>query len=366
MMELTADEHTRLRAGMSRAFQDFSSLHLFLVPHCGRFPADWTAAEVGMQKVIGSTIDCAVQTGWLDELLTSFKLYGPNYLASTSTTILIRLTAQRPPLYEHTKADPLGALFIAKEECFIGRDSLRESLRLLELDAHNRSVLCVAGSRTTGKSYSFELLKLLDNLSPVNVVVRIDFKDFRVGALTERYRDIIIAINTRLQMPFEKIPIQNQTESRWFENAIITFDNVVRERGQKLWLVFDHIPNDKREIDPSMHEALSTLVRYATMVSQRLRIVLIDIEHSDLRIERGSQRRVGTDFAVVPTEVDIRNFLCAVQRAAKVSRTDEEIEGAVSIIVSDLCKCAPDDYVWELSPLTWTQVVRLNLTGGAL
>jgi type II secretory pathway predicted ATPase ExeA len=364
-MGLATDDRVKLRAGISLAFQEYDPLDIFLKGRCGRIATDWTDREAGMETVISSTIDRAEQHEWLDDFLIALKDFGPKSVASTATTILAKLEAQRPALHQQARADPLGALFLADEECFIGREKLRDSLRLLKLDSNNRSVLCVTGGHGSGKSYSFELLKLLDNLSRDDVVVRIDFKDFREGALADRYRSIVNAINTRLQMPFDKIPLQNETEARWFENAIITFDNVVRDRDQKLWLVFDHIEG-KHGIEPSVLDALSKLVKYATIDSQRLRIVLIDMAHSQLRLERDSKRRVDTDVAVLPSPEEISDFLRQVQRAANVARADQDLEEAVRDIVASLEQLEPEDYPWELSPLTWKHVKRLNLIGASI
>lgn len=361
-MGLATDDRLKLRAALSLAFQDFNSFDQFLKIYCGKFVSDWTDRQAGMETVISSSIERAERDDWLDDFLTALKQNAPKSMASTATTLLATLAAQLPALHRHAAADPLGALFLADGECFIGRRKLRDSLRLLKLDSNNCSVLCVTGNRGSGKSYSFELLKLLDNLSPRDVVVRIDFRDFREGALADRYRGIVYAINTRLQIPFDKIPPHNETEARWFENAIITFDNVVRERDQQLWLVFDHVEG-KDGIEPSVLDALSKLAKYATLESQRLRIVLIEMTHSQLRLERGSSRRVETDVAAIPTAEDINDFLRAVQRASNVALDDREIDDAVADIVASLGRFTPEDSAWELSPLTWQQVERLDLIG---
>jgi energy-coupling factor transporter ATP-binding protein EcfA2 len=361
-MELATEDRVMLRAALYLAFQDYEPFALFLKDHCSQLVSQWTHRDAGMETVVASTIERAGQYGWLDGFLSALKTHGAKPIASIATTLETRLAAQRPVLYSQARADPLGALFLADEECFIGRKNLRYSLRQLELDTTNRSVLCVTGDSGSGKSYSFRLLKLLDNLSPSNVVVRIDFKNFREGALAQRYRDIVDTINTRLQMSFDKIPPQNETDARWFENAVITFDNVVRERDQKLWLVFDHIEG-KHGIEPSIHDALSKLVRYATIDSQRLRIVLIDMAHSQLRLERDSKRLVDTDVAALPSQQEVGEFLREVRQTANVALTDQVIDDAARDIFSELAQCSEEDYPWELSPLTWSQVLRLQLVG---
>ena len=361
-MGLATDDRLKLRAALSLAFQDFDQFRLFLSDYCGRLVSDWTDRQAGMEVVISSSISRAEREDWLDDFLIALKQYGPRSMASTANTLMAILAAQRPALYLNSAADPLGALFLADGECFIGRSELREGLRLLKKNSNNFSVLCVNGDPGTGKSYSFELLKLMDNLSAQDVVVRVDFKDFREGALAERYRSIVYAINTRLQIPFDKIPPHNETEARWFENAIITFDNVVRERDQHLWLVFDHVAGTSG-IEPNILDALSRLVKYATLESQRLRIVLIEMPHSQLLLERGSAKRVRSDIAAIPTAADIRDYLRAVRIASNVTLDDWEIDAAVGEIVASLEKLPAEDSAWELSPLTWQQVERLALIG---
>jgi len=361
-MGLSTDDRMKLRAALSLAFQDFEQFGRFLSDYCSRLVSDWTDRQAGMETVIFSSVARAERDDWLDDFLIALKQHGPRSVASTATTTMAILAAQRPALYRNAVADPLGALFLADGECFIGRQELRKGLRLLKNNSNNVSVLCVNGDPGTGKSYSFELLKLLDNLSSQDVVVRIDFKDFREGALAERYRSIVYAINTRLQIPFDKIPPYNETEPRWFENAIITFDNVVRERDQHLWLVFDHVAG-KSAIEPNILDALSKLVKYATLESQRLRIVLIEMPNSRLLLERGSAQRVKSDIAAIPTAADISDFLRAVRIASDVTLDDRDIDAAVDEIVASLEKLPAEDSAWELSSLTWGQVERLALIG---
>jgi hypothetical protein len=358
-MELDTEERFHLKAGMSQVFQDYSELRRFLLEECGKQINEKSNASVGLAENISVAIQWAESEGWLDDLLAKLQQHPNLTVRSMAEIIAGNFEARRPIFFEQVSLDPLSALFIAREECFIGRDNLRDSLRALKSDVERKRVLIITGQQACGKSYSYQLLRMLDSLSPSNIVVRIDFKRFREGALADRYRDIIGEINTRLDVPYDRIPEHNESETRWFELAIRKFDNVVRERGKKLWLVFDHI-RTANGVEPNIADALTKVATYATDDSQRLRIVLIDLDPADLLWERKSSR-VKIDYAELPSKADIEAFLQSANLAAKANLQGTELADAADKIVSSLTGLDRQERGYKLAEETWGHVVRLNL-----
>lgn len=356
-----------LRAGMSGAFQSYTVLRLFVSDKLGR-QLNWRTPEiVGLDANFDELLMWAEEGGWLAALLDQFEQHGNPGLKGSATIAKAQLAATAG-IMSVIPPNPLDSLLLGKKKLFIGRENLRSILREMEGPGPIAPVLMVTGLNRCGKSYSFQLLRLLDLLRPANIVAKIDFKTFRGGAVAERYRDIISQINLRMELPETGLPPRNESEVRWFEHVIRKFDQTARKNGQRLWLVFDHIQagaaNDSKIVD-----AITQVITYAADEGGNLRVVVIGQDPYELMLEDYVRDQIQTDYAALPDKSDILKFLeqlrdearVRLQAKAKQPPSDSELANAAEQIMTTLkaidSKTLPSRY----SEVTWTHAERLDL-----
>jgi len=358
-MNLDLKQKEMLRVGLAFAFNDYEKLRQFLRDSCGFDLNQHTHATAGLQVAYGVAIDGASANGWIDCLLAACVNHPNPDLVSVAVDIQQRLAKSRPIFYDKLKENPFKALFLGEEECFIGRDGLRAALTEMQSDQGRRRVLVVNGEACCGKTYTYDLLRLLDLLDNGNIVVNIDFRDFREGDLESRYRDIIEKINTRMCVPAAEIPQKNASETRWFQNVIGKFQTVARDKNKKLWLVFDHIGSD--EVEDKIADALASTAIYTFKEASALYIILIDIEPSRLGLDRPQLEKLRNDSAVLPVRGDLVTFLKrAREMSGKWHVPDEDIEQAVTSIMDDLAGYGAEERAYKYSQLTWKRAMRLG------
>lgn len=362
-MELDGKQRGMLRVGLAAAFFDYEKLRRFLINTFDFDLNQHTHAGQGLETVYDVVIDNAMSDGWVDALLDSCAAHTNPKLKSVATLIQQQLVKSRPIFYNALRQDPFSALFLGKEQCFIGRDLLRLELKEMQSDQEERRVLVVNGGNqltTCGKSYTYGLLRLLDRLEKENIVVKIDFREFREGDLESRYRDIIEKINSRMRVPADEMPKLNESQTRWFQNAIDKFEIIARENGKKLWLVFDHI--GAREIDEKIADALASTAVYTINEASSLRVILIDVDPTQLKLEIPIFRKLRSDAAVLPVKEDVVDFLKrAREMSGRIAVTDESINIAATNIIASIAGLDEPTRAYEYSRFTWNSAVQLGL-----
>lgn|GEM_PF-6182807 len=358
-MNLDSQSQFDLKTALSNAFQNYADLRQYILDKCGKDLNQVTSQNVGMSEVYDKLIAWADEF-WLDLLLDSLTTHNSNLLRARARQLKKALAAERMIDFQRAIQDPLNTLFLARGECFIGREIFRSQLKDMRSDTGVR-VLMVSGTKTCGKSYGFRLLRMLDKIDANNIVIKIDFREFREGELARRYQEIVSHINTRLGVPYDEILPHLEADTRWFEHAVRRFDSVVRGRRQKLWLVFDHIRSEQG-VEASIADALARLVKYAIDDTAELRIVLIDMNPADLQLEPVFKNRIEKDTASLPnTRADIVGFFKKAREAKAAPIDVAELESAASDVLAALAAYAPEELAYSLPKETWRQAVRLNL-----
>lgn len=361
-MAMEGKQKQMLRVGLAAAFQDYAGFQRFLADNCAFELNSVTDASAGMDTVRDKAIQHAVSNGWIDELLQECAEHTNPDLTSVATLLQQQLAKSRPIFYNTLVQDPFSALFLGTEECFIGRDLLRQALKDMESEQGTRRVLVVNASNklsTCGKTYTYELLRVLDRLGIGNIVVKINFRDFREGDLGSRYRDIVEKINSRMEVPAEQMPKMNESQTRWFQNVIDKFDIVAREADKKLWLVFDHI--GASEVEDKIADALANTAIYTLNEASALRVILIDVDPAKLKLEVPILKKLRTDDASLPVREDLITFFKqARDLSGKKSVPDTAIDNAVSTIMSELSGLSVAERAYEYSPKAWKSAVELG------
>lgn len=362
-MELEGKQRQMLGVGLAAAFQDYEGLRQFLGDNWNFDLNAVTHAGAGMDTARDKAIRAAMTGGWIDALLQGCAEHSNPDLKSVATMLQEQLARSRPIFYNNLVQDPFSALFLGTEECFIGRDQLRSALKDMESQQGARRVLVVNAANklpTCGKTYTYELLRLLDRLGNGNIVVKINFRDFREGDLGSRYRDIVEKINSRMEVPAEQIPKLNESQTRWFQNVIGKFDIVAREAGKKLWLVFDHI--GASEVEDKIADALAQTAIYTVTEASALRVIFIDVDPAKLKLEVPILRKLRTDDAALPVRADLVTFFKQARHwSGKTNVSDTDIEGAASKIMNDLDGLNAAERAYEYSPLAWKSATQLGL-----
>ena len=358
-MNLDYKQQEILRAGLNLAFGDYATLRQFLRENCNFDLNMHTDAGQGLKVAFGVAIDSARTNGWIDNLLAACRVHTNPELESVATIIQQQLARSRPIFYSKLLHNPFSALFLGEQECFIGRDGLRRALVEMQSGQSQRRVLVVNGTTNCGKTYSYKLLRLLDQLGNGNIVVRIDFREFREGDLESRYRDIVERINIRMGVPPEAMPQLNASETRWFQSAILKFENVARNQGKQLWLVFDHIGTG--DIDDKITDALASTATYTLSDANALYVILIDVEPTRLKLAGHLLRQLRNDAATLPNRADLVAFLeQARAMSGKMQVSDAAIDQAVTGIMHDLSGCDQAERAYEFSRLAWYSAMQLG------
>lgn len=362
-MRLDPQQRLRLKAVMAEAFQSPEALQRYLAEKCMIHLGAISSPDAGTKANIAALIEAAENNQpMLDRLLDGLQLHPRASLKSIAAQVATErkaaLMLQGLPVNA-----PLNALFLAQRVCFIGRDGLRDALHEMETRHSGIVVLVVSGNSACGKSYTYQLLRTLDQLKPDNIVAKIDFKDFVSGALAKRYQDIVEAINLRMEVPRARLPKGLTTEPKWFANCIQKFDLVAKNNQQLLWLVFDHVSTPGM-LDSAMSEALARVLTYACDRSQNLRIVLIDMKPTDLLLlqEPHIRLRLGQDTAVLPGRDDIKAFLQKLGAQSGQQLAPTALDEAADKILADIAKVMPQkDAPYAYSTLTWLHAHELHL-----
>jgi hypothetical protein len=358
-MELDLKQRAMLRVGLAAAFMDYAGLRQFIRDCCGFDLNQHTDAGQGLQIAYCVAIDIALATGRIDHLLKGCVDHTNPELTSVAGLLQQQLAKTRPLFFGHLQQDPFSALFLGEEECFIGREGLRIALREMQSDRGRRRVLVVNGSLTCGKTYTYGLLRLLDRLGNGNVVVKIDFREFREGDLESRYWDIVEKINTRMGVPAEDMPKMHESQTRWFQNAIRKFEVVARDTGKKLWLVFDHF--GVSDVEDKIADALASTAIYTIDEALALHVILIDVDPARLKLEVPMLRKLRNDAAALPAQNDLVTFLKqARDMSGKNGVSDAEIEQAATGIMDSLLAYSEAERAYEFSQLTWKSAVQLG------
>lgn len=361
-MELDVKQRVMLRVGLAAAFFDYEGLRRFLRDNCNFDLNQHTHAGQGLVTVYDVAIDDALSSGWIDPLLGACAAHTNPKLRSVATLIQQQLARSRPIFYNALKQDPFSALFLGKEQCFIGRDFLRLQLKEMQSNQEERRVLVVNGAQempTCGKTYTYGLLRLLDRLGNGNIVIKIDFREFREGDLESRYRDIVEKINSRMCVPPDEMPKLNESQTRWFQNAIDKFEIVAREQGKKLWLVFDHV--GAGEVEDKIADALAKTAIYTIAEASALHVILIDVDPAMLKLEIPVLRKLRSDKAALPARSELVAFLRqARELSGKTTVTDARIDDAVTDIMAGLAGFSDADRAYEYSGLTWKCAVQFG------
>jgi hypothetical protein len=361
-MELDGKQRQMLRVGLGAAFQEYDKFRRFLIDNCNFDLNAVTDAGSGMDAARDDVIQAALSDGWIGLLLDQCAAHANPNLKSVATLLQQQLAKSRPIFYNKLVEDPFSALFLGPAECFIGRAELRTALKEMASDNGVRRVLVVNGTNKVpacGKTYTYELLRLLDRLGNGNIVVKINFREFREGDLGSRYRDIVEKINSRMRVPAEQIPKLNESQTRWFQNVIDKFEIVAREAGNKLWLVFDHIGSDV--VEDKIADALANTAIYTVTEASALRVILIDVDPAALKLETPILKKLRKDNAALPGRADLVTFLKQARDwSGKNHVLDPEIDSAATEIMASLAGLSEADRAYEFSTLTWNCAARLG------
>lgn len=360
--ELDGKQKQMLRIGLGAAFQDYDKFRRFLDEECNFNLDSVTDAGRGMDAARDEAIRDALADGWIGVLLEQCAAHTNPDLRSVATRLLEQLAKSRPIYYEKLVEDPFSALFLGTEECFIGRDDLRTALKEMASDNGARRVLVVNAANklpACGKTYTYELLRILDLLDNGNIVVKINFREFREGDIGSRYRDIVEKINSRMGVAPEQIPKLNESQTRWFQNVIGKFEIVARKAGSKLWLVFDHIGSNA--VEDKIADALANTAIYTITEASALRVILIDVDPAALKLETPILRKLRKDNAALPVHMDVVTFLKKARDwSGKNQVPDPDIELEATQIMDSLAGFSEADRAYEFSSLTWKSAARLG------
>lgn len=362
-MELDSKQKGKLRVGLAAAFQDYEALRRFLRDELGFDLNDVTGLGAGLETARDKAIDCVISRGRLDDLLAACATDTNPKLKDVATNLQAELAKSRPRFYEELKKDPFSALFLGTEECFIGRAKLRAALKEMESEQGTKRVLVVNApdkKPARGKTYTFELLRLLDRLGTNNVVVLIDFSQFREGDLGSRYKDIVEKINSRMRVPADEMPKMNESQTRWFQNAIDKFEVVAKESGRKLWLIFDHV--GAGEIEDKIADALASTTIYTISEATALRVILIDVDPPRLNLEVRIRNKLRVDDAALPVEDELFEFFKQARTwLNKADPQDQTLKGAARDIMQALAALPAEEQPYGYSSLAWNKAVQLGL-----
>jgi hypothetical protein len=360
--ELDGKQKQMLRVGLGAAFQDYDKFWRFLDEECDFDLDTVTNAGRGMDAARDEALRAALTDGWIGLLLDRCAAHTNPDLKSVAARLHEQLDKSRPIFYDKLVEDPFSALFLGTEECFIGRDQLRTALKEMASDNGARRVLVVnAADRlpACGKTYTYELLRILDRLDNGNIVVKINFREFREGDLVSRYRDIVEKINSRMRVPAEQIPKLNESQTRWFQNVIDKFEIVAREKGKKLWLVFDHIGSDA--VEDKIADALASTAIYTVTEASALRVILIDVDPAALKLETPILKKLRKDNAALPVRDDVVTFLKQARDwSGKNQVLDPQIDKEATSIMNSLAGLSETERAYEFSTLTWNSAARLG------
>lgn len=361
-MLLDPKQRGMLKVGLMEAFTTYQGLRDFLRQNCDFDLNGHTDAGAGLLNACDVAIDHAQANGWVGDLVDACASHTNPELTSVAGILQKYLAKARPIFYKALQEDPFAALFLGREECFIGRSSLRSALNEMLSNQDGRRVLIVNGdnrSKNCGKTYTFGLLRLLDRLGNNNIVIKVDFREFREGDLESRYWDIVEKINTRMQVPAVALPKMHESQTRWFQNCIRKFEVVARESGKKLWLVFDHI--GAGSVEDRIADALASTAIFTIDEAIALYVVLIDVDPSSLKLEVPVLRRLRKDQAALPERDDLVSFLTqARELSGKKQVSDAEIDQAATEILTGLSKYAEEERGFEYSQLTWKSALQLG------
>lgn len=356
-MTITYDR-LQLSGAILQAFQTYEGLSQFINNKCSKDLNLKTHAVVGLESVCMTLLDWADKDNWIENLLVEFMKHDSKDLRDAATLSMLQLK-QSQPVFPAAANDPFGVLFLSRRACFIGRDDFRAALREMQKVDAEFKVLLIGGEKNRGKTYSYELIRKI-KLLPENIVERIDFKNFRAGALAQRYADIANQINIQLEIPADRMPPRNESDTKWFEHAIRKFDYVAGKMGKRLWLVFDHVPSWE-ERGEQLSDALTKIVEYTCQESDHLRVVIIDIHADELLLQQSTQLRVSTNTAALPTKEDIASFLKAAGNQVRISLDAAQLDSTASCVITDLKQAEEDKAPFKLSEVTWNYARKLNI-----
>jgi hypothetical protein len=356
-MPITYDQ-LNLYAAMQEAFQSYDSLFRFVNERCKKNLNLKTHPVAGLEANFSALLNWAEKDGWMDQLLDAFSNSNVDLLVSAAALSRLERT-QLQPVMAVVATDPFGTLFLSRSACFIGRDDLRATLREMQKPDAAFKVLLVEGEKTCGKTYSYELIRRLKTL-PENVVERIDFNNFRRGALGQRYRDIVDQINIQMEIPAASMPPQNESDTRWFEHVIRKFDYVAGHNNRQLWLVFDNIPSWE-ERGEQLADALTKIVEYACLETDHLRVVIIGMRPNELLVEKSIQPRISTNVAMLPSKADIVAFLEKAGQQANVPLSPAELASTADQVMADFQQSGGSNEPYQLSSVTWKHALALRI-----
>jgi hypothetical protein len=162
-----------------------------------------------------------------------------------------------------------------------------------------------------------------------------------------------------MKVPAEQMPKMNESQTRWFQNVINKFDIVAREEGKKLWLVFDHI--GASEVEDKIADALASTAIYTITEASALRVIFIEVDPANLKLEVPILNRLRTDDASLPLQNDLVTFFKkARDLSGKNHVPDTDIDDAVSTIMSELNVLSAAERAFEYSPRVWKSAVQLG------
>jgi hypothetical protein len=349
-----------LKVALSKAFGDYETLRRSICETCNFDLNQHTHATAGLETAYDVAINQAITKGQMENLVQNMASHTNPDTASIANALEQQLAKSRPRVFSHLqRQDPFSALFLGGEDCFIGRETLRNALREMQSGQGRRRVLVVNGNRSCGKTYTFDLLRQIDGFGDSNIVIKIDFRRFREGDLESRYQDIVEAINTRMKVPAEDMPKLFESQTRWFQNAIRKFEVVAQETRKQLWLVFDHF--GVGEVEDKIADALASTAIYAIDEAKALFVVLIDVEPSTLKLEVPVARRLLNDAAALPERQDLVAFLKQARDISeKPEVSDAAIEDAVTAIMDSLQTYGESERAYEYSQLTCKRARQLG------
>ncbi len=348
-----------LRVALNSAFGDYDSLRRFLLEACELDLNQHTHPIVGLETAYNVAVDQCIAKGKLDDLLQNLASHTNPDTNSIASTLQQQLAKSRQTAFPHALPDPFSTLFLGGDDCFIGREALRQELRKMQGDQGRSRVLVVNGNKTCGKTYTYDLVRQLDSVGDRNIIVKIDYHSFREGALEARYQDIVETINTRMNVPASAMPTRFESPTRWFQNSIRKFEAVARDQQKCLWLVFDHFGGSDTE--DKIADALASTTILALDETKALYVVLIDVDPARLKLEVPISRRLLKDSAALPEYGDLVTFLKQAREASlKLTVSDAQIEHAATEIMDSLKTYNENERAYEYSQLTCKSARQLG------
>lgn len=295
-----------------------------------------TAADIPHPSIFGRVLDYAMRRGRVVELLTAFDDERDNLdLSFFRTRIMEETWGYRPEDYVLMPV-------LQAEQIMINRIALRKKIR--RISTGDRRILVITGDSLSGKSYSYQLVRHLKEMTGefkdifCDVVDSIYLSD---GKLTGENLSISIADQVGLTVP--EFTSDDQV-SRWLKRFANLLKRHLQSEEKTYWLVIDHMNPDRVLIDATARDLIFQLAKRVYEDLTNLRLILIDFDQEELDTLKSIvdyNDRVDIDvIQPIDWEEDLKEFFELVydfrHKVCAMPYSPEDIEHSIDTVFTQV------------------------------